>query len=383
MEYRDYYEILGVPRSATQAEVKKAFRKLAREHHPDRNPGDAKAERRFKDVNEANTVLSDPDKRKQYDTLGARWDQFQGGGGGHGGPDPFGPGGPFAAWGAGGGGTGGAGNTRYEFRTSGGGDPGFSDFFRMFFTGAAAGAGATGSGATGAQARARGAGPDRTARRGAGAGASFQDILSGMGLGGNAGAGTPSAGPSPMSRTPSGRAPHQGASGAKAGVLEAATDLSLEEAFHGTSRLVKVEGKRYEVKVPRGVDNGSRIRLSGKGPDGRDVVVAIRVVPHGVYVRRGADLERDLPVTLREAVLGAEIPLATLKGRILMTIPPGTQPGRMIRLRGQGMPKMKDEGAGDLYVRVRVVLPTPLEGDAADAARTFLDLVNQPDPRTT
>ncbi len=378
MEYRDYYEILGVPRSATQAEVKKAFRKLAREHHPDRNPGDAKAERRFKDVNEANTVLSDPDKRKQYDTLGARWDQFQGAGGGRGGPDPFGPGGPFAAWGTGGG-TGGAGSARYEFRTTGAGDPGFSDFFRMFFTGAAAGAGAAGSGTSGTRTRARGA----TAGRGSGAGASFQDILSGMGLGGNGGAGTTSSGPSPTARTPSGRGPHQGASGTKAGVLEAATDLSLEEAFHGTSRLVEVEGKRYEVKVPRGVDSGSRIRLSGKGPGGRDVVVAIRVVPHGVYVRRGADLERELPVTLGEALLGAEIPLATLKGRILMTIPPGTQPGRMMRLRGQGMPKVKDEGAGDLYVKVRVVLPTPLEGDAADAARTFLDLANQPDPRTT
>jgi molecular chaperone DnaJ len=113
------------------------------------------------------------------------------------------------------------------------------------------------------------------------------------------------------------------------------------------------------------------------------VVVAIRVVPHGVYVRRGADLERELPVTLAEAMLGAEIPLATLKGRILMTIPPGTQPGRMIRLRGQGMPKMKDEGTGDLYVKIRVVLPAPLEGVAADAARTFLDLADQPDPRTT
>ncbi len=374
MEYRDYYETLGVPRSATQAEVKKAFRKLAREHHPDRNPGDAQAERRFKDVNEANTVLSDPDKRKQYDMLGARWDQFQGAGGGRGGGrgggDPFGPGGPFAAWGASGaGGTGEAGNARYEFRTTGAGDPGFSDFFRMFFTGAATGAGA---GATGNQARARGGG----------AGPSFQDILSGMGLGGNVGAETTSAG-SPTSRTPRGRAPHLGASGPRAGALEAATDLSLEEAFHGTSRLVEVEGKRYEVKVPRGVDSGSRIRLSGKGPGGRDVVVAIRLVPHGVYVRRGADLERELPVTLGEAMLGAQIPLATLKGKILMTIPPGTQPGRLIRLKGRGMPKMKEEGAGDLYVKVRVVLPAPLEGAAADAARTFLDLADQPDPRTT
>src|SRR5512132_4223371 len=99
MDYRDYYEILGVPRSASPAEIKKAFRKLARQHHPDRNPGDKAAEKRFKDVNEAHAVLSDPDKRKQYDVLGANWDQFQRGGGGRGGADPFGPGGPFAGFG--------------------------------------------------------------------------------------------------------------------------------------------------------------------------------------------------------------------------------------------------------------------------------------------
>src|SRR3954468_7631282 len=109
MEYRDYYEILGVPRSASQAEIKKAFRKLAREHHPDRNPGDLTAEKRFKDVNEANAVLSDADKRKQYGLLGANWDQFQRAGGGRAGADPFGAGGPFAQWASAAGATGGGG----------------------------------------------------------------------------------------------------------------------------------------------------------------------------------------------------------------------------------------------------------------------------------
>src|SRR4029079_8186154 len=150
VEYRDYYEILGVPRSATQADVKKAFRKLAREHHPDRNAGDKAAEKRFKDVNEANAVLSDAEKRKQYDLLGANWDQFQRAGGGRGGADPFGPGGPFAHWASTAGAAGGAGGARgtrgssggvrYEFHTAGAGDAGFSDFFRMFFSGATAGA---------------------------------------------------------------------------------------------------------------------------------------------------------------------------------------------------------------------------------------------------
>ena len=386
MEYRDYYEILGVPRSATQAEVKKAFRKLARAHHPDRNPGDPAAERRFKDVNEANAVLSDPEKRKQYDTLGASWDQFQRTGGSRGGSDPFGPGGPFASWGSGGsGGAGGpagqGGNVRYEFRTAGGGDAGFSDFFRMFFSGAAAGA-AGAAGAGGTQGHPRDAAADRAARRGAGAGSSFEDILSGMGLGGNGGAG---AGGTFGGNPGGGRARSSGQPPPKPRVeeLEAPTELTLEEAFHGTTRLLEIEGKRYEVKLPRGVDSGSRVRLSGKGPGGRHVVVIVRVLPHGVYTRRGADLERELPVTLEEALLGAEIQLATLKGRILLTIPAGTQTGRMIRLKGQGMPKMKDEGAGDLYVKVRVVLPSALDDTAAAAARTFLDLIDQPDPRTT
>jgi len=384
MEYRDYYEILGVPRSATQAEIKKAFRKLARAHHPDRNPGDPAAERRFKDVNEANAVLSDPEKRKQYDTLGASWDQFQRTGGSRGGSDPFGPGGPFASWGAGGAGgpaggpAGQGGNVRYEFHTASGGDAGFSDFFRMFFSGAAAGA----AGAAGARGRPRDAAADRGARRGAAAGSSFEDILSGMGLGGNGGAGAAGA----FGGNPGGaraRSSDQPAPKPRVEELEAPTELTLEEAFHGTTRLLEIEGKRYEVKLPRGVDSGSRVRLSGKGPGGRHVVVIVRVLPHGVYTRRGGDLERELPVTLEEALLGAEIQLATLKGRILLSIPAGTQAGRMIRLKGQGMPRMKDEGAGDLYVRVRVVLPSALDDTAAAAARTFLDLVDQPDPRTT
>lgn len=346
MEYRDYYEILGVPRSASQADIKKAFRKLARQHHPDRNPGDQAAERRFKDVNEANAVLSDPAKRQQYDTLGANWDQFQRAGGGRGGADPFAPGGPFAGFGGFGGGQGAqSGNVRYEFRTAGGGDAGFSDFFRTFFSGAAAGAGA---GAT-----------SRTGRTASG-GIRFEEILGDMG-----------------------RAPHAGSAGSRTPrrEIEAPTEVTLEEAFHGTQRLVQVEGKRYEVSLPRGVDTGSRVRLSGKGPDGRDLVVTVKVRPHDTFTRRGADLERELPVTLREALLGAEVPVTTLKGRILLTIPAGTQGGRTFRLTGQGMPRMKDGGAGDLYVKVRVVLPKALSDEAREVAASFLDLVAQPDPR--
>jgi curved DNA-binding protein len=368
MEYRDYYEILGLPRSASQADIKKAFRKLARAHHPDRNPGDKAAEKRFKDVNEANAVLSDPEKRSQYDTLGASWDQFQQTGGGRGGADPFGPGGPFSGFGSGGAAPRG-GNVRYEFRTAGGGDAGFSDFFRMFFSGAAAGA-ASGRGS--GRASAGGTATGGQARTQAG-GATFAEILNEMGRSGN-GAGTGTGSPS-AGTTTSGHAAKP--------EIEAPADLSLEEAFHGTQRLVEVEGKRYEVSLPRGVDTGSRIRLSGKGPNGRDVVVTVRVRPHDTYQRRGADLERELPVTLREALLGAEVPVSTLKGRILLTIPAGTQTGKTFRLTGQGMPRIKDGGTGDLYVKVKVVLPTSIGDDARNAATTFLDLVDQPDPRAT
>jgi curved DNA-binding protein len=370
MDYRDYYQILGVPRTASQAEVKKAFRKLAREHHPDRNPGDKTAEKRFKDVNEAHAVLSDPDKRKQYDLLGANWDQFQRAGGDRAGADPFGPGGPFAGFGGFGGtgaGSGRAGNVRYEFRTTGA-EGGFSDFFRMFFSGAAAGAAAGAAPGSRGRSAGRGAGTSGGTGSSRGAGPSLEDLLAGMEFD-EAPTGAPRtaqrAGPRARSRDE----------------VEAPAELTLEEAYHGTTRLVEVEGRRYEVQVPRGVDTGSRIRLSGKGPDGTDVVVVVRVRPHDTYVRRGANLERELPITLREALLGAEVRVATLKGRILLTVPPGTQNGRVMRLTGQGMPRIRGEGAGDLYLRVRVVLPTALDDEARAAAQRFLDLVDQPDPR--
>jgi curved DNA-binding protein len=352
MEYKDYYKVLGVPRTATKADIKKAYRKLARQHHPDVKPGDKKAERTFKDLNEANTVLSDPEKRKKYDTLGANWEAYSqaGDGGGRGGANPFGAGGPYAGgfenFGRGGG------NVRYEFRTSGdSGDlGGFSDFFRMMFGGDAGQPAATSQARSG---------------RGATATADLDDILAQL------------------------RNDRAGPSGTRRGAepdralppVEATAELTLEEAFHGTTRLVEIDGKRLEVKIPRGVDTGSRIRLKGRGGDGRDVVIVTRIEPHRTFTRRGADLERELPITLREALLGGEVPVGTLKGRVLLTVPSGTQNGRTFRLTGQGMPRFNAEGAGDLYVRVRVVLPTNLSDEAKAAARRFLDLAPQPDPR--
>jgi DnaJ-class molecular chaperone len=367
MEYKDYYQILGVPRTASQADIKKAFRKLAREHHPDHKPGDKAAERRFKDINEANAVLSDSKKRKQYDTLGANWEAFSRAGGAQPGADPFAQGGPFAGFSGFRTAPGGS-NVRYEFRTSGdasGGGGGFSDFFEMFFGGggAAAGNSAAGNSAAG-----------RSSRQGGGM--SFEDILEQMGIDQSG---------QPQSRRQPDGAP-SGASTAGRQALEAHAELTLEESFHGTTRIVEAGGKRLEVTIPRGVSDGSRIRLTGKGPGGRDIIVVTQVRPHPLFSRRAADrsdLERELPITLEEALLGSEVPVGTLRGRVLLKIPTATQTGRVFRLKEQGMPRLGAKGSGDLYVRVRIVLPPELSPEATAAAKQFLDLVDQPDPRGT
>jgi len=324
MEYRDYYATLGVPRTASQPEVKKAFRKLARKHHPDVNASDTKAEARFKELNEAYDVLGDAQKRQHYDQLGADWEAYQRPGAG-----------PGASPGAGGF----PGGVRFEYA----GDPeelaGFSEFFRAFFAG-----GGTGS-PPGAAPSAR-----RPASAAAAAGRRGPRSASGTG------------------------APRPGA--------EAELLVSLEDVANGTTARVQVADRRLEVKVPAGVDAGQRIRLSGKAPDGGDVTLVIRVRPHPVYTRAGADVNRELAVTLAEALLGAEVPVGTLSGRtLLLTIPPGTQNGRAIRLRGRGLPRFKADDHGDLIVRIRVVLPGPLDPEGRRLAQELADHVRQPDPR--
>jgi len=368
VEFQDYYATLGVPKTASQADIKKAYRRLAREWHPDRRPGDKNAERRFKELNEANAVLSDPAKREKYDRFGRDWEAYARAGAaagaagsrGGGGADPFGPGGPFAQYGFASGGPGGRasgagpGGVRYEFRTSG--DAGaFSDFFRMMFgdEGAAAG--------------------EPELFRSSAGGGSLDDILSGMGMAGRGGGGA---------RRATGAGAHDRAGVPRLAPVEATAEMSLEEAFHGTTRIVDVNGKRLEVTIPRGVDSGSRIKLTGKGPDGRDLVVVTKVRPHPVFKRKGADLEREIPVTLEEALLGGEIRVGTLKGRVLLKVPAGSQNERRFRLTGQGMPKLRAEGAGDLYVTIKVILPSNLGDDARTAAKQFLDLAAQPTPRT-
>lgn len=346
MDYKDYYAVLGVPRTATQDEIKKAFRKAARKHHPDTNKG-AAAERAFKDVNEANAVLSDPKKRQLYDRLGKDWESYARAGATAG----AGSGGsPFAGYRP----ASGPGGVRYEFRASGdGGD--FSDFFNAFFSGAAAEAAEPPEGSPGRGRRPTG-------------GMSFDDILAGMGLHGSAGNG--------------GSSTRQPAAGRARPGAEATAEITLDEAYRGTTRRIEIDGKRLEITIPPGADTGTRIRLAGKAPGGGDLHVVVKQLPDPVFTRRGADLERDLPLTLGEALLGGEVPVRTPKGRILLTIPPGTQPGRTFRLTGRGMPRVKGTGHGDVLVRTRVVLPTDLDDETRNAARRFIDRLDQPDPRT-
>ncbi|HUR16527.1 MAG TPA: DnaJ C-terminal domain-containing protein, partial [Candidatus Limnocylindrales bacterium] len=296
------------------------------------------AERKFKEVSEANEVLSDPDKRKLYDQLGSNWQAYQ-----HSGDD--GPGSapganPFAGFG----GSSPGGGVRYEFRGNSEDLEGFSDFFRTFFGG---GVGSqTGGGAT--QTRVR-------------TGASIEDLLAGLGADG----------PGKASNGRRQVAPQR---------LEAQAEMTLEEVDAGTKRLLEVNGRRLEVNIPAGVRDGQKIRFSGVA-DGADAYITVRVKPHAAFTRAGSDLRSELPISLREALLGGEVPVRTLHGRVLLRIPPETQNGRSFRLAGKGLPHFAKDGRGDLYVKVTVVLPTGLSDEAQAIAQQFLSAADQEDPR--
>ncbi|MEX1294676.1 MAG: J domain-containing protein [Candidatus Limnocylindrales bacterium] len=337
MEYRDYYATLGVGKDASQADIKKAFRRLARENHPDVNKGDAAAEKRFKEVSEANEVLSDPEKRKAYDQLGANWQSYQQAGANGGGP--------FAGFARGHAGA--PGGMRFEYRGNPEDLAGFSDFFRTFFGG--------GSG-------------------GSRAGADVDPFFGG--LGGDSGAGYASSGfgtGSARGRRPVPPRPADAAADAT---------ISLEEVMRGTERHLQVGGKTLQVRIPPGVRDGQRIRLTGKAEGGGNVYITARVAKHPVFTRDGADLSMDLALNLGEALLGAEVHIDTLSGkRLALTIPPGTQNGRVFRLTGQGLPRFGAEGRGDLRVRTKVVLPTFLDEEGRAKAQAFIDHIEQTDPR--
>jgi curved DNA-binding protein len=327
MEYKDYYATLGVPKTATQAEIKKAYRKLARELHPDTNK-DPEAEKRFKEANEAHAVLSDAEKRKQYDELGANWQAYQQAGYGSGNATDW------AGFG------GAPGGTRWTYRTTTSAEDlgGFSDFFRQFFGGTAGGA--------------AGGGPFGTA---SGGGFEYVDLSDFSDLGGR-------------SRTRPRPAPS----------AEATAEVTLAEVATGAERMVNVNGRRLHVKIPPGVRDGSKVKLSG-AVDGGDLVINVRVKDDPRFERKGADLHTELPLTLAEAIGGGEVPVTTPTGSVKLRIRPNTQNGQEIRLKGRGLPK-RGGGKGDLVVTARVVLPK-LDETARAELMAVLAKHPQPDPR--
>jgi curved DNA-binding protein len=318
MEFKDYYQTLGVGKAATDKEIKQAFRKLARKFHPDVNPGDKSAEARFKEINEANEVLGDPEKRRKYDELGANWRMYEqaqqqgqgypGGAGFGGGPD---------AWTINMGGSPGGGYrtmTQEEMQDLFGNEDPFSDFFRTFFGGASGGAQAGG--------RQRG----RAARSQKG-----QDIERGV-------------------------------------------ELTLEEAYHGATRRVSIKenghARSVDVRIPVGVKDGSRVRAAGEGASGAaggssgDLYLRVQVKPHPVFERTGSDLQTKVAVPVTTAVLGGEAQVPTITGSVRLKIPESTQNGQVFRLKGHGMPQVnKPDDRGDLYATVEVQLPRALTNE--------------------
>jgi DnaJ-class molecular chaperone len=319
MDFKDYYAVLGVPKTASEKDIKQAFRKLARKLHPDVNPGDKGAEARFKEINEANEVLSDPEKRRKYDELGANWRQYE---------SAAGAGGPFGGAGAGpgqwnwsSGGGGGGFRTMTEDEMSemfGGGESPFSDFFQTFFGG--------------------GGGAERRGgeRRGRG-----------------------------RSRQQKGRD------------IEHEFELDLESAAQGSVQRLQLrhdgEARSVEVRIPPGVADGSRVRVAGEGARGTggapsgDLFLRVRLRPHPVFQVNGRDLTTRVSVPVSTAVLGGEVGVITLGGKtVRVKVPETSQSGMKLRLRGLGLPALSPkDAAGDLYVVIDVALPRSL----SDATR--------------
>jgi DnaJ-class molecular chaperone len=314
MPGKDYYNILGVGRSATEKEIKQAYRRLARKYHPDVNPGDKSAEAKFKEINEAHEVLSDPEKRKKYDQFGEQW-QYA---------DQFSKAGQGAQWDFPKGGT----YTTYDFGDAGGVGDVFENLFKGFGTGTFA------------------------------------------------------------SRRPS-----------KPKSVQHPIEVTLEEAYQGTTRMFQLQSedacsacsgtgrsarvrgkacsacggsgsfpkmKRIEVKIPPGVTDGSKIRLAGQGGAGAggaksDLELIVKMLPHKTFERKGDDLHTDVSVPLLTAIVGGEAELSTLKGKLALKIPPETPNGNVFRLAGKGMPHLGNlTQHGDLFAKVKVVLPTKL-----------------------
>ena len=302
MEFKDYYAILGVSPDADEKTIRKTYRKLARQYHPDVNPENKEAEEKFKEINEAYQVLSNPEQRKKYDELRDQYQRYQQTGGR---PQGF----NWQNWAAQ---PGEGANVHYttveDLNDLFGNESPYSDFFTSIF----------------GQARGQ--------------------------------------------RRPPG--PRKGRD------LEYEVDVTLEEAYHGGARLLQFDDRRIEAQIPPGVHTGSRVRLAGQGEPGRnggpsgDLYLLIRLLPNPTFEREGDDLHTEVPVDIYTAVLGGEVRVPTLDRPVMLKIPPQTQAGQSFRLRGKGMPRLSDPNAhGDLYARVRLVLPENMSEQETNAFR--------------
>ncbi len=300
---KDYYKTLGVPRTATQDELKKSYRKLAKQHHPDVNKGDKAAEEKFKEISQAYEVLGDAEKRKKYDQFG-EWSE-------QGGFDP-----------------------RQAHRTyswaSGPGSSGGMDFDL---------------------------------------GDIFGDLFGGT-RGSAAGSGR--------------RGGRTGGTRAQPSDLQATTTISFEEAAHGATRRVSVERngreEKIDVKIPAGIKDGGKIRLSGKGGGGGDLYIQIHISPHQTFWREEDDIHIEMPISITEAVLGTSIRVPTLEGAVNLKIPPETSSGKRFRIPGKGIPHLGQSGKGDQYVVIKVMVPPHIDEESKDLFRKIHQKINF-DPR--
>ncbi len=312
-KYTDYYQVLGIPRSANDKEIKAAYRKLARKYHPDVNPGDKAAEAKFKQISEANDILSDPTKRAAYDQWGDQWKAAsQAQRPSSAGPNPFG-----------------------GFRTSTAGFPPGGGF-------------------------------------GPGGPGNLEDLL----------------------RTLFGDSTFKGAESSYGPAFHPESEprnqeiemtLDLSDAFHGAQRTIefrsqpkrfrldglgtKEDRRTVDVRIPPGIGDGQRVRVAGRGTDGADLYVTVRIAPHPRFERRGDDLTVEVSLPFTKAALGGDVKVPTLAGNeVAVRVPAGTQSGQALRISGAGMPKLKGGGSGDLYVKLRIAVPKQL----TDRQRTLL-----------
>lgn len=305
MDFKDYYTILGVSPDADEKTIKKAYQKLAKKYHPDVNPGDKGAEAKFKDATEAYQAISDPEKRRKYDELRQDYQQWQT--------------------------RGGRGDYNWDrWQSRGGGQTHTmspDDFAEMF--GGAGGFGGFGNFD----------------------GEGFSDFFSTL-FGGGGGQGRGFSGGSSVRRARAGQD------------REVEVQVTLEESYHGTKRLIRTGEKQIEAKIPKGVRTGSKVRLAGQGgpgisggPDG-NLYLNITVRSHARFVRDGDDLRVDLPIDFYKAILGGEVSVLTFGGEVILKIPPLSQSGKKFRLKGKGMPNLENPlQHGDLFLELSIVLP--------------------------